>query len=97
MGVRDVCIDLSSRNVAVTKERLDGANVGAVHKKVSSKTVPKGMRRDVFSDAGGAGVFLDNTLDGARSKTAEIARSVYGLGVTAVIKKKSRQGIVTSI
>lgn len=97
MGVRDVCIDLSSRNVAVTKEGLDGANVGAIHEEVGSKTVPEGMRRDVFSDAGGAGVFLDNTLDGARSKTAEIARSVYGLGVTAVIKKKSWQGIVTSI
>lgn len=41
----------------------------------------------MFGDAGHAGIFLDDAFDGAGSKTAEIARSVDGALVFAIVKK----------
>ncbi len=89
MGVRDVCIDLSGADVAVAKEGLDGTDVCAVHEQIGSEAVPEGVRGNMFSNAGGAGVFFDDTLDTARGEAAEIARGVNGLLVFAVIEKKS--------
>ena len=45
----------------------------------------QGVWADVLSDASHAGVFFDDALDAARGEAAEIARSVYGLLVFAVI------------
>ena len=69
----------------MTEKGLDGADVGAVHEKIGSKRVAKGVRRDVLGDAGHFGVFFYDTLDGARGETAKIAGSVNGLLVFAVV------------
>lgn len=46
------------------------------------------MGGNVLGDAGGAGVFLHDALDAARGEAAKIARSINGLKILAVIKKK---------
>lgn len=43
------------------------------------------MWRNVFGDAGGAGVFFDDTFNGARGETAEVTRGVHGLLVFAIV------------
>lgn len=39
VGVGDVSVDLSSGDVGMTEHGLDGANVGAIHEKVSGEAV----------------------------------------------------------
>lgn len=39
MGIGDVGVNLGGGNVGVTEERLDRAQVGAVHKEVGGKAV----------------------------------------------------------
>ena len=45
----------------------------------------QGVWADVLSDAGHAGVFFDDAFNAAWSETAEVAGSVDGLLVLAVI------------
>lgn len=96
MGVGDVSIDLGGRNVGVTEESLDRAEVGAVHQKVGGERMTKSVGRDVLRDAGGAGVFFDNTLDGAGSETTIVAGGVDGVRVARVVEKEGGQGIIAS-
>ena len=49
----------------------------------------------MFGDSGGASVFFYDSLDGTRSETAEIARSINGVLVTGIVEKKSGEGIGT--
>ena len=37
MGVGDVGVNLSGRNIGMSQEGLDGADVGAVHEKVGGE------------------------------------------------------------
>ena len=85
MRIRDVGVDLRGGNVGVAKEGLDGTEVGAVHKEVGGKGMAQSVWADMLGDAGHASVFFDDALDAARSETAEIAGSVDGLLVFAVI------------
>ena len=52
MGICDVGVNLGGRNIGMAKKRLDGTKIGAVHKKVSSKTMAESMWRNVFCYAG---------------------------------------------
>lgn len=72
--VGDVGVDLGGGDVGVAEETLDGAEVGTVHKEVGGEGVAERVGSDVFGDAGGAGVFFDDALDGAGSETTVIAR-----------------------
>ena len=58
-----MCIDLSSANVAVAEKGLDRANIGAVHKEIGGETMAKSMWGNMFSNAGGAGIFLNDAFD----------------------------------
>ena len=71
--VGDMSVNLGGRNVGVAKHGLDGAEVGAVHEKVSSEAVAESVRRNMFRNAGFAGVFLDNALDRAGGEATIIA------------------------
>lgn len=43
------------------------------------------VRADMLGDAGHAGIFFDDAFDAARGEAAEVAGSVYGLLVFAVV------------
>ena len=88
MGVGDVGVDLGGGDVGVAEERLNGAEVSAVHEKVSGEAVAKGVGADVLGDAGEAGVFFDDAFDGAGGEPTVVAGSVDGILVTAVIKEE---------
>ena len=60
-------VNLSGRNIGMSQEGLDGADVGAVHEKVSRERVTESVRSNVFYDAGGARVFVDDALNRAGS------------------------------
>lgn len=55
------------------------------------------MGRDVFSDAGYAGVFLDDAFDGTRGEAAVIARGIDGLEIAAVIEEERGEGIGAAV
>lgn len=56
---RDVRIDLRGRQIAVTKQHLHGAQIGAMIEQMRCKRMPQGMRRDAGSDPGLPGMQLD--------------------------------------
>ena len=64
---------------------MDGADVSAVHEQICGKRVTERVRRNMLGDAGHFGVFFYDTLDRTRGETAEIAGSVNGLLVFAVV------------
>lgn len=47
----------------------------------------------MFSDAGHAGVFLDDTFNRARSETAIVAGGIDRLKVAAIVKEEGGKGI----
>ena len=49
----------------MAEERLDGADVGAIHEEVGGEGVAEGVGGDFFGDADGANSFVDDALDGA--------------------------------
>lgn len=49
------------------------------------------MRGDFLSYASDTSVFFDNALDGTSGETAKITRSINGLLISGVIKKKGRE------
>ena len=59
----DMGVDLSSADIAVAEQGLNGTKVCAVHEEVCSERVPKGVGSDVFSDPGKTSIFFDNALD----------------------------------
>lgn len=63
MWVGDVSVDLSSGNVGMAEEGLDGTKIGAVHDEIGGKRMTKSVGGDMFGDAGNAGVFFDETLN----------------------------------
>ena len=85
MLVGYVCINLSCADVGMTEKGLDGANIGAVHEKVGSKTMTKGVWGDFLGNASLASIFLNNAFDTARSKTAIIARGRWHLLVLRIV------------
>lgn len=91
-----MCVDLSSRDVGVAEERLDRAKIGAVHEEIGGKRVPQSVWADMLSNAGHAGVFFDDAFDASWSESSEIAGSVGGLLIFAVVEKKCREGIAAS-
>lgn len=88
VGVGDVGVDLGGGDVGVAEEGLDGAEVGAVHEEIGGEAVAKGVGADVLGDAGEAGVFFDNALDGAGGEPTVVAGSVDGILVATVVKKE---------
>ena len=46
--IRDVSVNLRSRNIAVPQQRLDRSRVGAMLQQVSSKAVTQRVRRNIF-------------------------------------------------
>ena len=97
VGIGDVSVDLGGGNVGVTEERLDRAQVGAVHKEVGSKTVTQSMWSDMFGDAGVASVSLDDALNAARGETAIVARGGRDLEIFRIIKKEGGEAVVAKI
>lgn len=93
VGVGDVGIDLGGGDVGVAEHGLDGAKVGTIHEEIGGEAVAEGVRRDVLRDAGLAGVFLDDALDGARSEAAEITGGVELALVFAVVEEEGGEGI----
>ena len=63
--VGDVGIDLGRSDTAMAKHALDTTNIGTIHEKVGSETMPHGVRADVFSDASKACIFAYHALDTA--------------------------------
>lgn len=47
----------------------------------------------MFGDAGHSGVFLNNALDGAGGKAAEVARSIDLAFVAAVVEEEGNEGV----
>ena len=72
MGVGDVSIDLSSADIGMAEERLDGTKVGAVHEQVGGERMAKGVRGNMLGNASKASVFFDDALDTPRGEAAEI-------------------------
>ena len=95
--VGDVSVDLGGGDVGVAEHGLDGAEVGAIHEKVGSEAVAEGVWGNVLGDTGHFGVFLDDTLDGARSEAAEVAGSIGGLEIFAIIKEERVERICAGI
>ena len=79
MGVGDMCVNLCCGDICVAQHGLYRAKIGAIHEQIGSKGVTEGMRCNVLSYAGEFCVFFDNSLNGARSESAEIARSIDGV------------------
>ena len=65
MLIGHVGVDLSRRNIAVTKHTLDRTDVGAIHEQVSGKAMPEGMRRDMFRNACQFRVLAHHALNGS--------------------------------
>ena len=65
--IRDVGINLSGSNVGVTEHHLNRADIGAIGKQVSGKTVADDVRSDFFGDAGLDGILFYNSFDGSAS------------------------------
>ena len=65
-AVGDVGVNLGGRNTAVTKQELNGPQIGAVTEQVGGKTVAQGVWCDLFNDSGLAGVERHQTLDTPR-------------------------------
>lgn len=97
MGIGDVGVDLGGGDVGVTKHRLNGADVGAVHKQVGGERMAQGMGADVFGDTGKTSIFFDDAGDGASRDAAEIAGLINGLLIFAVVKKKGGKRISTGV
>ena len=76
MCICDVSVDLGSANIGVTKHSLDTTKISTIHKKVGGERMTKGMRSDVFSDAGSLGIVFDNALNRTWCKATIIAASV---------------------
>lgn len=85
MGVGDMGVDLGRRDVRVAEHGLDGTEVGAVHQEVGREGMTEGVGGDMLRDAGEAGVFFDDTGDGARGDAAVVTGSVGVTGETAVV------------
>lgn len=92
--VSDVSVNLGGANVGVAKHSLDAAEVGAVHQEVGGEGVAEGVRGDVFGDAGGSCVVVDDALDGAGGEATEVAAGVDGVEVVRVVKKEGRKAVV---
>lgn len=86
--VGDVGVDLGGADVGVAEEGLDGAEVGAVHEEVGGERVAEGVGGDVLGDAGGAGAFFDDALDGAGGEAAEVAGSVGGGQIAGIVEEE---------
>ena len=95
MRVGDVGVDLGRADIVVAEEGLDGAEVGAVHEEVGGKGVAEGVGGDVLCDAGEAGVFFDNALDGAGGETAVVAGIVNGLEIAGIVEKEGGEVVGT--
>lgn len=90
-------VDLGGADVGMAEHSLDGADVGAVHEEISGEAVAKGVRRDMLSNAGEAGIFFDDTFDGTGGEAAKVTGSVdLALAVT-VIEKKWRESIFSFV
>ena len=96
MGIGDVSIDLSGANVRMAEQRLDRAKVGAVHKKVRGERMAERVGSDVLSNAGKASVFLNDALNAARGKTAEVTVLRNSALIFGVVDKEGRELVVTS-
>ncbi len=88
MLVGDVGINLSGRDVGVTKHALDGAEIGAIHKKIGSKAMAKGMRGNVLCNAGFTSIFLNNTFNRAGGEATIVTRSVGRSEIFTVVEKE---------
>ena len=69
----------------MAEQGLDGTEISAVHKKISSKRVAKRVRSDMFSDTGFFGILFDDALDGTGGEASEIPRCVDGLLIARVV------------
>lgn len=94
--VGDVGVNLGGGDVGVAEHGLDRAEVGAVHEEVSGKRVAESVRGDVFGDAGGFGVVINDALDGAGGEAAEISGSVDGVEIVGVVEKECGEGVASN-
>ena len=65
MLVGDMRIYLGRGDATMAQHTLDATNIGTIHEKVGSETMPHGVRADVFSDASKACIFAYHALDTA--------------------------------
>ena len=71
--VGDVGIDLGRSDTAMAKHALDTTNIGTIHKEVSSKAMPHGVRADMLGDASKTCIFANHTLDAAGAKPTVVS------------------------
>ena len=93
--VRDVGVDLGGADVGVAEHGLDTAEVGAIHEEVGGERVAKGVRGDMFGNAGGFGVVVDDALDGAGSEPSEISAGVNGVEIVRVVEEESGEAVAS--
>ena len=93
MRVGNVSVNLGCRDVGVTEKSLNGAEIGAVHKEVSRERMAKGVRGNVFCNAGGEGVFFYDALNGASSEASEISGVIDGVKISRVVEKESGERV----
>ena len=92
-----VSVYLGSADIGVTKETLDGTEVGTVHEEVSGKRMAEGVGCDVLGDAGKFGVFGDDTLDASGGETAVVSGVLFCAGVARVVDKEGVEVVGTGV
>ena len=89
-------VNLGGGDIGVAEHGLNRAEVGAVHEKVGGERVAEGVGSDVFGDAGGFGVVVDDTLDGAGGEPSEVPAGIDGVEVVRVVEKESGQAVISN-
>ena len=85
MCISNMGVDLGCRDITMSEQRLYGTQVGAIHQQVCRKTVPQGMRGDMFGDSGGAGILFYNSLNTPRCESPVIARCRGDASIFAIV------------
>lgn len=86
----DMCIDLSRRDIFMSEELLDRAQISTISEKGSGKGVPYGMSRNGFDDACFESSICDHFCDKETIKT-DFVRSSINREVFSVLQKKRRE------
>ena len=63
--VGDVSVNLCSRYITVSQQRLNGSQICAIHQQISGKTMTHGVRADMFCYAGQPSILANHSLNTA--------------------------------